>query len=252
MSDEIKILTLARGRDACRRREIKNGRALCSQGSSLKTRGQITVAPIRRAALRIADFRQYDESRQIMVDRAKSVCDPRTDAGVAAETVATIHLIHGRGMVHTVDDAASVETDLVSNVRQVGPVLSHVRTGFTSFDELKRAADVVTLSAFHRRLLFPRTHEFLQVHFVESRLWIESVDVRWTTFHHQEDHVPGLRISKMPRFRRQRIFFWGFVRQKCAECDTAETGTKAADNVAPLWHAGLQATVSRHKQTRLN
>jgi hypothetical protein len=61
--------------------EIENGRAFGAQRRALEMRGQVAVAPVRRAALRIADLGQHDEAGQILVHRTEPVVHPRTDAG---------------------------------------------------------------------------------------------------------------------------------------------------------------------------
>jgi len=166
------------GRDSFTGREIENRRALGTQWRALKTGGQVSVAPVRRAPLRIAHLRQDDEAGQILIHRAEAVVHPRTDARIASETVAAIHLIHRGGMIHTVDGATAEEADLIGHPREMRPVLRHVRAALTGLDELEGATHIVPLATFHRRLLLPFADELLEMQPLQRRFWIERVNVR--------------------------------------------------------------------------
>lgn len=164
---------------------------------ALETRGQVTIAPVRRAALRITDFRQHNKPWQILVLSAKTVVHPRTDAGVAAKTVAAVHLIHSSRMVHAVHCTAAKEADVIGNFREVQPIFCHVRAALTGFNEPEWTLHIVTFATFHRRLLPAFTQEFPEVQLRQSRLGIERVDLRRTSLHHQEDDVlcPGRQMA---------------------------------------------------------
>ena len=54
-----------------------------------------------------------------MVFAAESVVDPGAETGIAAEAVATVHLIHGGRVVDAVDLAAAVETEVVRYLGEV-------------------------------------------------------------------------------------------------------------------------------------
>ena len=143
------------------RLQIENRRAFRPQRRALIRRRQKTVAPIRRATLRIRHFRQHDEARQIFVRRAEAVGHPRTDRRIAAEAIAGVHLIHRGRMIHGIDLAAAIETDVVDDFGEVLPILGHVGAALAGLAELERTLHVVAFAALHRRLMFPlRTNSF--------------------------------------------------------------------------------------------
>jgi hypothetical protein len=137
------------GRDAGRWGEIENGRAFGAQRRALEMRGQVAVAPVGCAALRVADFRQHNETGQVLIERAEAVVDPGADAGIATEAVAAVHLIHRRWMIDAVHGAATEEAEVIGNLGQVRPVFRHVGTALAGLDERERTAHVVALAAFH-------------------------------------------------------------------------------------------------------
>ena len=100
-------------------------------------------------------------------------------------------------MVHAVDGAASEEAEIVCDLGEVRPVVRHVRTALTRLDELKGTLDVVTLAGFHGRLLLTVAGELLKVQLFQLRLRVEGIDVRWASFHHEEDHVLRLRAREV-------------------------------------------------------
>src|SRR5688572_3124620 len=180
-------------RDSLRREQIENWGALWSQRSSLEMRGEIAVAPIRRPALRITYFREHNETRQILVQRAEAVIDPRADRRVAAKPVAAIHLVHRRRMIHAVHLAAAEEAQFVRDTREMRPILRDIGTAISRFPKRERASHVITPPAFHGGLLLPLPGELLQVQLRQRRFRIERVDVRWPALHHQENARLGLR-----------------------------------------------------------
>jgi hypothetical protein len=204
--------------------------------------------------LRIANFGQHDETGQVLIERTESVVHPRADAGIAAETIAAVHLIHRGRVVHAVHGAAAEEADVVGHLREVRPVFRHVRAALTCFDKLERALHIVAFATLHGRLLLAFAHELLEVHLCKHGLGIEGVDVRRPAFHHQEDDVLRLR-GQMAILGRERIVF-RFFGEQGGECDAAERGSERIDEIAT--RGRMQSTSSRtgeiafnrHKQTR--
>ena len=76
LGEQVEIATLTLGAYSDGWREIENRRAFRTERRALKAGGQVAIAPVRRAALRIADFREDDESGQVLVQSAKAVVHP--------------------------------------------------------------------------------------------------------------------------------------------------------------------------------
>ena len=239
------------------RREVENGRALRTQRRALELRGQVAVAPVRRAALRVADLGQDDETGQILIDRTEPVVHPRAYSRITAEAVPRIHLIHRGGMIDAVDGATAEEAKLIRDLREMRPVRGHVGAALSCLDEGKRAAHVVALAALHRRLLLSLADEFLEVHLLEHGLRIEGVDVRGTALHHQEDDVFRLRPGEVALFRSERIRLF-LRREQRGQGNAPERGTETVNELAPrrdMEGAGAgtgEVAFSKHKQTRWN
>ena len=92
---------VAFARGVVRRIQIKNRRADGPLRRALIVRGQKSVRPIRRAALRVIDFRQHDERGQIFIHCAWAVSDPSADGRVAAELVAGVEMVKRGRMIDT-------------------------------------------------------------------------------------------------------------------------------------------------------
>ena len=258
LGDEIEVLALTLRGDAGGGREIEDRRTLGAEGGALKTRGQVTIAPIGRAALRIGNFGENDEAGEILVEGAEAVVDPSPEAGIAAKAVATVHLIHRGRMVDAVDLAAAVEAEIVGDAGEVGPVRRHVGAALAGLDKFERTADVVAFAALHRGFLFPLAGEFIEVELGEHRLRVERVDVRGPALHHEKNAV--LRFSgEVAGARRERIDFLGRAgggRKQSGKCDAAEARAEAVKEVAPSRRvecAGAGAGeigISRHTKIR--
>ncbi len=230
LGEQVKIAMLTLGADSGGRCEIENGRTFRAQRCTLVVRGQVAVAPVRRAALRIAHLGQHDEAGQILIERAESVVHPRTDAGIAAEAVAAVHLIHGGRVVHAVHGAATEEANVIRDLGEMRPVYRHVRAALTGLDELERTLHVVTLAALKRGGLLVLANEFLEVQFRQRGLGVEGVDVRRSAFHHEEDNVLRLRWQ-MTNLGRERILF-RLLGEQGGERDAAERGSERIDEIA--------------------
>jgi hypothetical protein len=225
---EIAALTLAA--DAGGRCEIENRRALRPERRALKAGGEVAVAPVGRAPLRIAHLGQHDEAWQVLVQRTQTVVHPRTDAGVAAETVAAVHLIHRGRVVHAVHGAAAEEADVVGHLREVRPIFRHVRAALAGLDELEGTLHIVAFPALKRGHLLPFANEFLEVQFRQRGLRVKGVDVRRPAFHHEEDNVLRLRWQ-MTILGRERILF-RLLGEQGGERDASERGSERIDKLA--------------------
>ena len=230
LGEQVEIAALTPGADTGRRREIENGRAFRAQRRALEARGQVAIAPVRRATLRIADFWQHDKSGQVLVQRAKAVVHPRADAGVAAEAIAAVHLIHRGGVVHAVHGAATEEANVIGDLGEMRPIVRHVRAALTVLGELEGTLHIVALAALHRGGLLVLADELLEVQFRQRGLGVEGVDVRGAAFHHEEDDVLRLR-RQMAILGCERILFRLFGEQG-TEGDTAERGSERIDEIA--------------------
>ena len=109
-------------------------------------------------------------------------------------------------MIDAVDSAATKKANFICNFRQMGPVLSQVRSALAIPPELEWTLNIVPLAALHRRLLLSFAHKLLEVHLGQHRFGIKGVNMRGATLHHQKDDVLGLG-REMPRFRSERIGF---------------------------------------------
>ena len=136
-------------------------------------------------------------------------------------------------MVHAVHGAAAEEANVIRDFRKVRPVVRHVRAALAGFDEFEGALHIVALAALHRGGLLILADEFLEVHLCQHGLGVESVDVRRSALHHQEDDVLRLR-GQMAILGRERIFLRLFAEQG-GECDTAEARAQAIEEAAPCW-----------------
>ena len=161
--DEVEVLALTCFADAGRRREIENGRAFRAQRRALVVRGQVAVAPVRGTSLRIAHLGQHDEAGQVLIERTEAIVHPRADAGIAAEAVAAVHLIHRGRMVHAVHGATAEEAEIIRDLGEMRPVVRHVRAALAGLDELEGALHVVAFAALKRGDLLAFTDELLEV-----------------------------------------------------------------------------------------
>ena len=134
-------------------------------------------------------------------------------------------------MVHAVHGAATEEAEVVGDLGEVRPIVRHVRAAPARLDESERALHVVTFAAFHRGLLLALTHELLEVQLFECRLGIEGIEVRWPTFHHEEDDILGLGVGEVDLFGRKRLLL-GLLGEQRAEGHAAETGAQAIDKIS--------------------
>jgi hypothetical protein len=228
--EQIEIAALTVAADAGGWREIENRRAFGPERRALEAGGEVTVAPVGRATLRVAHLWQHDEAGEVLVQSAKAVVHPRTDAGVAAEAVAAVHLIHRGGVVHAVHGATTEEAEVIGDFGEMRPVFRHVRAALAVLGKLERALNIVALAALHRGGLLVLADELLEVQFRQRGLGVEGVDVRGAAFHHEEDDVLRLR-RKMAVFGCERILFRLFGEQG-TEGYTAQRGSERIDEIA--------------------
>ncbi len=140
-------------------------------------------------------------------------------------------------MVDRLALTAAVETDLIGDLRKVLPVLGHVRAGLSGPAKLEGALDVVPRPAFHCGLFFAAPLKLIEVQFLELRFWIEGVEMRWSSFHHEEDY--GLRFClgrEMSCLRGQRRS--GRTRLICTKQSRQRTRAEARTKTEQRFTAG--------------
>ena len=198
----------------------------------------------------VGNFGQDDEAGQVLVECAEAVVDPCADAGIAAEAVTAVHLIHGGRMIHAVDLTTAIETQVVGDLGEVFPIGRHVGAALADLMEIEWTAHVVAFATFHGGFLLPFAGELREVHLVEHGLRIEGIDVRRTALHHEENAVLGLG-RKVRRFGRERVGLirgGGALRQHGGERDAADTGTETVNKIAASRSVQRAATRAGEKR----
>ena len=79
--------------------------------------GRNPFVPVRGATLWMCQFRQDDIAWKIIVLGSQTIVDPGPDCGIAAKSIARIHMVVCGRMVDRFDLAAPVEAELVSHIR---------------------------------------------------------------------------------------------------------------------------------------
>ena len=211
----------------------------------METGREVAVAPVGGATLRVGNFGQDDKAGQVLIERAEAVVDPGADAGITAEAVAAVHLIHRGRVIDTVDLTTAKETEVVGDLGKVLPVGGHVGAALANFVKIERAAHVVAFAAFHGRLLFALAGKLRQMHAIEHGFGIERIDVRRAALHHEENAVLGLG-GKVSGFGCEGV---DLIRGGCAlghhrgERDATDAGAEAVEEIAPS--RSVQGAASR-------
>ena len=90
LAEEVEVAALLSAVDRGRRADVQQRRSLRSQCRSLETGGKKPVGPVCGSALRIGEFRQDDETREIGVLGAQSQVDPCPQCRITAEAIAGV------------------------------------------------------------------------------------------------------------------------------------------------------------------
>jgi hypothetical protein len=163
VGQQIEVLALMLAGDTFHGLKVQDRRTFGPQRRALKMGRQEAVAPVGSSPLRIRHLRQHQEAWQVLIERAQAVGYPGANGRIAAEAVAGVHLVHGRGMIHGIDLAATVEADVVRTAGEVLPVRSDIGAALARLAEGKRTLHKVAFAALHGRLRFPFADELLQV-----------------------------------------------------------------------------------------
>ena len=123
--------------------QVENRRAFRAQARALEIRGQKSVAPVARAALREGEFGHHDVAGQVLVHRAEAVSRPRTERGIGAEPAAGVHVKERLGMIQRLGLAAAIVAQLIGDERvgEILPLVAHLDAVLADLVELERAAD---------------------------------------------------------------------------------------------------------------
>ena len=185
-----------------------------SQRGPLVMGGEKAVGPVGGAGLRVGNVGEDNEARQIGILGAEPVTDPRADPGIAAETVAGIHVEVGGRVIDRLPLAAAIDAKFIHDVGKVLEMLTHPETGLADLAEVERRTDIAALAAGHVRRERIVVGEELAVELIEFWFGIERIDVARTTFHVKKDAVLRLggEMTLLGRKRISTIFGLRFVR----------------------------------------
>jgi hypothetical protein len=172
--------------------------------------GQETRTPQRLAGVgRVLSRLEHDEARQILVLRAQSISDPRSDRRTAEPGVAGLHReLRGRVIEligsHRAHEAQLVDVfgDVWNAIRHPRPALPHLLEWILRSQHLGYAADEREVLSLEERL-----RAILAVLFRELGLVVEHLEVAGSAGHVNVDHAARARrdLRRQRRQRRGRI-----------------------------------------------
>ena len=230
LSEQVEVPPLHAPRDAGRRVEVQDRRALRAERRALKVCRQVGVGPVGGPALRERRFGQHDEGREVLVLAAEPVGDPRAHGRLPAEAAAGVDVVAGGGVVDGLRLQAVVDAELVRHLRQVDPLVGHGDAGLAVPLEAVRRLHEVAFSGRHGggELVLPL--EDLHVPVREGRLGVERVDVAGAALHEQLNDGLGLRgvVGVLGRGRTGR----GVPLQERGQRKRSETETGVAKQTA--------------------
>ena len=193
-------------RNSLRRLQIQNRRIAAAQERALIRRGQITVAPRRRAALHPArGIGHHHERRHVLVLRAQPVGRPRAEARPAHQNRAGVHLIHRLRMRDAVGVTAAQQTNVVRVARDVRQEIRNLDAGLPALlKRTQRREQFVLRNCAPRFESAERFGNRLARETNQFRFRIEQIHVARPTRHEEEDDA----LAPSPAwagFRRERI-----------------------------------------------
>ena len=130
--------------------------------------------------------------RQVLVDGAEAVVDPRSQAGRTAEHLARIHHQHRRAMQRRVRGHRVQEGDVVDAGRHVREEVGDPLAALSVLLEVPLGPDDHAL-ALGTATTPGLDFDGLAIQRVELRLVVEGIDLAGSAVHEQEDHGLGPR-----------------------------------------------------------
>ncbi len=203
---EVQHAALIRVRQSARRSQIKDGTRASAHHRPLITRRQKSRAISRRptfdSARRIG---QNDECRQVLIFGSQAVSDPTSQAGLAHENRAGIHLIDGLRVVDTVRPARANHRQVIDATADMWQEIGNLRPALTASAKRSLRGEQRIRGNLPARRHGPETwRQRLSGEALQLRLRIKRFQMTRPAVHEQRDDPLGLR-GKMTSTGRQRI-----------------------------------------------
>ena len=195
--DTVEHFAASSGVDAGRVRQVQHRVISRAKTHSLMLRGNKAAAPQSRenrlVGLVAAALRDHhDEVRQVRVFAAETIAQPRAQAGAPRLLAAGLQEGNGRIVVDGFGVHRFDESDVIDDGGRLREQFAEPRPRLTMLLKIedRRGAGERLLPGGHAGDTLPhadRIGEFGAVQFLQLRLVIEQVDVRWPTRHDQPD-----------------------------------------------------------------
>ena len=91
----------------------------------------------------MGQLRQHNKPGQVSILSSQAVIYPGTNSWIASKTVAGVHMVVCRRVIHRLHLQPTIKTQVIGHLGQVFPELVHVRPALPGFAELKRTLHII-------------------------------------------------------------------------------------------------------------